>query len=909
MSLLSATVQPVRGPAAENIPAKAPTPPAVVPFFERDWIRIAAVVFQFGLMVYVIRLLAFEGQQLADIATLAWVGFVIQQFLPMRWRLPFFAVLSVASVFLAVGLRIGWVVVAAGLGIIAVCHLRMPFKLRIVLLSAVGILLLALRMTPHSVPIVVLASFFMLRVILYMYDLSNRAAPFSLTRATAYFFMLPNVCFPLFPLVDYKTFCTTYHNEAPLAIYQRGLRWMLRGLVHLLLYRFFYQFLQVDPYKVTDLGGVAQFMVTTYLLYLRVSGTFHLAIGMLHLFGFNLPETHHLYLLSASFLDLWRRINIYWKNAMLKVFFNPAYVRLKKLGPTRALVLATVYTFLFTWLLHAYQFMWLRGTTEFGLQDTIFWWLLGTLVLGTALWEQWRGPQRAAQRGKRTLGHSLRVAFCTIATFVTLITMWTYWSSQSSEELWILLSAARNVTIPSVLAIIAGVVGLGLAAVFFGGSTAERTEFSPGTKRIARPFAFWPSAAFVSAGGAALVAFALLPSQIEQLRDSYAGEVMISLGQDRLNEKDLSNLTRGYYEELDVTRNDAAVRIALVPGPHWPITKLQGATKDFMLFDVIPDVSLRFNERPVSFNHWGLRGPACEQTKAPGVFRIAILGSSREVGHGVGDDEHLSYLLEKSLNANDTNDRIRRFEVLNFAVEGFGCPQKLLQLERKVIHFQPDLVMFFIARKEAERTADNLSRVVTERVPLTLKTPPNFSAMNRGRTDGEETDIPEPTRGCISRLFAEAQVDASMLRSQIERRMMPYLGGFHRELFQLFAQQCASHGIRGCFVYLPEVKEFKYLHAATREEVMQSARDTGLPVLDLFNSYQCVVDRNTLMVAPEAKYRLRSLKREGFDDHPNAEGHRLLAQELVQVLHTPKTHSLLQPAQTNGRANTNGAEK
>jgi hypothetical protein len=572
-------------------------------------------------------------------------------------------------------------------------------------------------------------------------------------------------------------------------------------------------------------------------------------------------------------------------------------------------VLATIYTFLFTWLLHAYQFMWLRGTTEFGLQDTIFWWLLGTLVLGTALWEQWRGSQRAAQRAQRGFGRALRVALCTIATFVTLITMWTYWSSQSSDELWTLLSAARNATVPSVLAIIAGLTGLGLAAVLFGGSTAERTEFSPGTQRTARPFVFWRSAASVSAGGAALAAFAILPSQISPLRDSYAGEVMISLGQDRLNEKDLSSLTRGYYEELDVTRNDAAVRIALVPGPHWPITKLQGSTKDFMLFDVIPDTSLNVNGRPVSFNHWGLRGPPCEQTKAPGVFRIAILGSSREVGHGVGDDEHIGRLLEKSLNEHDTNDRIRRFEVLNFAVEGYGCPQKLLQLERKVIHFRPDLVMFFIARKEAERTADNLSRVLTERVALTLKTPPNFSSSSGPRSETEEVEIPASVRDCVNRLFVEAQVDATMLRSQIERRMMPYLLGFHRELFQIFARQCANHGVRGCFAYLPEVKEFKYLHAATRNEVIESAHDAGLPVLDLFNSYQSVADRNSLMVMPEAKYRLRSLKREGFDDHPNAEGHRLLAQELYRALHTPEMQNLLQPKETSGPANTNGAEK
>src|SRR5262249_36846149 len=129
-------------------------------------------------------------------------------------------------------------------------------------------------------------------------------------------------------------------------------------------------------------------------------------------------------------------------------------------------------------------------------------------------------------------------------------------------------------------------------------------------------------------------------------------------------------------------------------------------------------------------------------------------------------------------------------------------------------------------------------------------------------------------------LFAESHVDATMLRSEVERRMMPHLGKFHQELFQIFAGQCAKHDVRGAFVYLPEVKEFRFLHAESRKEVMDSAKETGLPVVDLFDSYRSVADRDSLMVEPEAAYQLRTMKREGFDDHPNAEGHRLLADEL-----------------------------
>ena len=47
-------------------------------------------------------------------------------------------------------------------------------------------------------------------------------------------------------------------------------------------------------------SSLAGYLVCNYLLYLRVSGQFHMACGMLHLFGFQLPETHHHYLLAIG---------------------------------------------------------------------------------------------------------------------------------------------------------------------------------------------------------------------------------------------------------------------------------------------------------------------------------------------------------------------------------------------------------------------------------------------------------------------------------------------------------------------------------------------------------------------------------------------------------------------------------
>src|SRR5437660_7229680 len=168
-----------------------------------------------------------------------------------------------------------------------------------------------------------LRSMFMFRLIIYLYAPKHRTATFSPASAISYFSLLPNVCFPLFPVVDYKTFCSTYYNEEWPRVYQTGLKWMFRGVIQLLLYRVIYQYAPLDVSKLSSALDVAGCMLGMYLLYLRISGTFHLIVGLLLMFGFNLPETDHLYYLATSFTAFWRRIHIHSNDFVMQIFFYP----------------------------------------------------------------------------------------------------------------------------------------------------------------------------------------------------------------------------------------------------------------------------------------------------------------------------------------------------------------------------------------------------------------------------------------------------------------------------------------------------------------------------------------------------------------------------------------------------------
>src|SRR5690606_29403224 len=138
---------------------------------------------------------------------------------------------------------------------------------------------------------------------------------------------------------DYRRFRDGYVDDESGRVAQRGLSWMLRGIIHLLLYRSVKVYLLPGTYDLIDVEYLALFLVTNYALYLRISGYFHIITGLLHLFGFDLPRTHDRYFLASSLSDIWRRINIYWKDFLTEHVFFPTFFALRALPRWGAVVL------------------------------------------------------------------------------------------------------------------------------------------------------------------------------------------------------------------------------------------------------------------------------------------------------------------------------------------------------------------------------------------------------------------------------------------------------------------------------------------------------------------------------------------------------------------------------------------
>ena len=403
----------------------------------RDLRQFLATWVHLTLMLAVVKVYRIEGRGLMLLAGLAWAALPVHYLLAYRWKKPFFLAVSVAGLFGGFGPEAGLSVVGLALGLIAVTRLPVRWGVRAGLVAAIGVGLGIARGwaagngSPWAEVVwPVVGSMMMFRMIVYLYEIKHVDRPEPLVDTLSYFFLLPNYCFIHFPVVDYRTLNRSFCQAEVHATQRVGLRMIFNGLIHLLAYRLVYHLLNIPPEQVHDGPTLALSIVANYLLYLQVSGQFHLACGMLHLFGYGLPTTHHHYLLASGFTDYWRRVNIYWKDFMVRVVFHPLAFRWKRRPRWQALGGATVAVFVTTWALHAYQSFWVRGTWGFSVPDATFWGILGVLVLVNVQLDARDGDARLARGSTRpALGASLIRGVKVAATFTTLATLWSLWSS------------------------------------------------------------------------------------------------------------------------------------------------------------------------------------------------------------------------------------------------------------------------------------------------------------------------------------------------------------------------------------------------------------------------------------------------------------------------------------------------
>ena len=811
--------------------------------------KFLSITAQLGILVLVIRQFELESQAFYNhIMLLTFFGFLVNHFLPRKYRLPFFLLLSLAGISGLFGFPDGAWLIVSGLVLIGFCHLPVPFSARIALLLIAGAFFASLRVgwihaSWSGVVLPVLASMFMFRLIVYLHDLKHRKEPVKILQTLSYFFLLPNLVFPLFPVVDYKTFCRTYYNDDAYRIYQTGVKWMLRGVIHLLVYRLVSYYFVISPEEIGNVNQLAQYLVTNFLLLVRISGQFHLVVGMLHLFGFNLPRPWHLFYLAFSFNEFWRRSNIYWKDFMQDVFFYPVYFRLRNWGTTPRLVLSTLAVFVVTWFLHAYQWFWLRGSILLSAPDLLFWSVFGLLVIANSLYELKYGRKRTLGKHSWTPGEIVSRAVSTLATFSVICVLWSLWSTPSLSA-WFSMWSAAGVTLASITGFVP-ILLVGALAFLLTTFVVERLSLSDTEKDRTRSLSFFRIA--LVSGFPILLLFLLGNPKISTRIGGKGAEIITNLRTNQLSLSDAALLERGYYENLtELNRfNTKLWQLYMKKPKDWAVISKTDATRltgDFLGMEFVPSTSIIFHGVKLSTNRWGMRDRDYQKIPSADTYRIALLGGSMVMGSGVADNETFECVLEKRLNSENDTNTYASCEILNFGVGGYGPIRRLMALEKKALLFKPNAVFSVAHTRDYYHAISLLVRM-----------------SQRG------VDIPYQH---LREIVRKAGIDAKTSEVEAVRRLRPFGDEIVAWSYRRTAEICRQHSLVPVWILLPSgvgVREDENSATLTRY-----AEEAGFIVLNLMDIYENQ-DAEKLRVA-------------AWDWHPNSRGHTVIADRLYNEL-------------------------
>lgn len=822
--------------------------------------KLITLILQLAVVLFTFRVFNVEDTSAVHtILPLIFGGFIVHAIIAQAYRLPFFFFLSIAAVFAVFGMVNGAWLIGIGMALIGMCHLPIPFRARVglILVAVAGLVVLRggwITTSWSEMVLPILGAMFMFRLVIYLHDLRHERKPASIWERLSYFFLLPNIVFPLFPVIDYQLFRKSYYNEDGYKIYQKGVLWIFRGVTHLLLYRAVYYYLVPTPEEVQGLWQVVLFIVSSYLLYLRVSGLFHIIIGILCLFGINLPETHHHYFLAAEFNEVWRRLNIYWKDFMAKVLYYPLVMKIRKWGMMRARVLGTMLVFVATWLLHSYQWFWLRGAFPLNAIDGMYWGILGMFVVfntvrTTKNLRQTDDDDEVSWSWSEGLRHSGRI----LGMFIFMSVLWSFWSSESISSWWSVMMVGASASLMEyglLLLGIAGIFALVVAHLFMdhkGWSLLWDEKTLP----------FYNVAARTSVAAVALMLIGL-PKVYSNLNDD-SSAFIASLTEGRLNERDEDILERGYYEGL-IDGNSYTSQVwwseRSKKPDNWKATMNSDAVQpgeDVLVYELIPSYSGIIKDAPFNVNQWGMRDKDYAKEKPDNTFRIAFLGASYEQGAGVDDDDVYPALLEKALNEHHGGQQYERYEVLSFAVGGYSPIQSLYLTEKRVLEFEPDVIMYAIHSTEKRRLLMQLQKIAQD---------------NR--------DI---SYGFLNDIFAEAGITKEMPHQEARRRIDPFGEQIIKESFQHMGAISEASGVPIIGLFVPSTEEIDGFNEEWHPVLTAHAASANFAVVKVNQVFDGVTEED-IRLAP-------------WDTHLNSKGHEILADRVYETLKNHEVSAVL----------------
>ena len=387
----------------------------------------------------------------------------------------------------------------------------------------------------------------------------------------------------------------------------------------------------------------------------------------------------------------------------------------------------------------------------------------------------------------------------------------------------------------------------------------------------------------------ALLAVAILPwpARWERVRGA-----VDSARSPELNRFERENHTFDYYRRLiggpDGAESDSSVRLTGKPTGSVSFREADVVSyldDDFLQFELKPFLSRNLFGQPFLTNSFGMHDAPISLAKPEGTVRIAVLGSSMDMGWGVRYQETYINKLEQWLDRHagiQHSSPPRRFEVLNFAVAAYSPMQRLEVLRRKVMAFDPDLVIYSATTLDLRLMEIHLCDMLRKNVDLKY----DFISQAKVLANIDSDDL-------------QLDRDGELLnKDRVKRKLRTVYWWLYDFTFGAIASECRGRGIPIVMVVIPRVgkADAPPIRIEPVARLKALAAHHGVTVFDLSDTFD-QIDPAKLEIA-------------AWDDHPNVLGHHRLFLALARALVKDQdVYRLLFPPDEPARTDRSASEE
>lgn len=780
-----------------------------------------------------------DKQGLPVLLYITFPAFLLHAFLPVKWRPVLLTLIFWGVCLWSLGWVTGGFILFVSLLLFVCAELPVKLIFRIILILGITAGMIVLRnqwfFAPRAIIAVpYIAALFMFRMVSYLYYKKRNIETIPLFRRLNYFFLLPNLVFLLFPIIDYRNYVETYYARPAVEIYRKGIFRITMGVVLLILHRVVYYYWAIPPANVRDLTSLIAYNFISYFLIIQIVGMFQICVGWVTLFGYDLNAIFENFFFAKGFSDLWRKINHYWRDFILKTFYFPIFFRLrKKMGQYQVMVVAGLTSFFFSWMMHSQQLYWISGDFSFTPNDAIYWMTMGVFITADGIY-QYRNTGKNPSN-KRSVFASILIGGLRITgIFLFASLLWTLWNADSISSWAFLMKQAGNGGTKAIFS----ALGMLVVMIFIAGAYLYFFKTTSPAKRKRNEEILFP--AFANCAFIGLLLFQLIATKLPV--DSKAAIIADEIHEAKVNDADREIVDLGYYDQMVETGGISRTgwQFRLLGDLEWGAAS--GATHrtgDVMLRVFNPNAKVLHHGYHLYINHMGLRDKEYTDAKPPGTMRWAFCGGSYVLGPGVEKEFTFEAMIEEELNDSLQKSGAGKLEILNFSNGGYLLPQTVELCRTKIFQYNPDYVFYFAHPGELEYTPKNISRLIA------------FGADLSG--------FPE-----FQKVIDEAGLKQSQSKIEMMRRMEPYQEKLMRWGYKEITDMCRAHNAQPVWVFFPTTTDGD-THAEF-QKLSKIAEEYGFIVLDLSDVY--------------AGHKTSSIQNSESDSHPNKVGHKLIAEKM-----------------------------